>query len=371
MNDNDFNQFVGKTFNRLTITRILSVKDIKGNVLCEATCNCDKHGTIIKPVASIVNGNVKSCGCLRIEQSRKARQINMIGKKFGRLTVIEEVKERNRDGGILYKCKCDCSPDRFVNVLGSNLRYGYTTSCGCYKKEVLAKNRFVDYTGFDNGYITVLRPTDKRKGPNVVWICKCHRCGREFELSSNYVHVRMSCGQCGFQSEFTRNRLTKWKTPEEKALALRFSGMITRCYDKNDANYPDYGGRGIYICKEWTDDRANFVKWSLENGFKLGLSIDRIDNDGPYAPWNCRWIEPSMQANNRRNTRFITANGVTASIANWARVIGRESCTLYNVSMCDDTGDCIQKYIEYVLEKMPAIDRNNALQQLQVFYYGK
>lgn len=295
----------------------------------------------------------------------------MIGRKFGRLTVIRELPERDKWGDIYYECKCCCPRQTIIKTRGSNLRKGLTTSCGCYKRELLAKNRTVDFTGFNNGYITALRPTEKRIGPNIVWICKCHNCGREFELGTNMIRSQMSCGKCDFQRNLTIARLTKYKTPEEKELGKRFSKMLIRCYDKKCKDYPDYGGRGIYICKEWTDDRDNFVRWGIQNGFKMGMSIDRIDNDGPYAPWNCRWANSIIQANNKRGNRLINVYGHSATIANWARALKRKPETLYNVSMCDLSGNCIREYIAYILTKKQKQDLEMTLQAIEEINHGR
>ena len=66
-----------------------------------------------------------------------ANKINMIGKKFGRLTVIEELRERNKYGKIVYKCQCECG--NIVDVVGNQLRAGQTKSCGCLQKEKASK----------------------------------------------------------------------------------------------------------------------------------------------------------------------------------------------------------------------------------------
>lgn len=84
-----------------------------------------------------------------------------------------------------------------------------------------------------------------------------------------------------------------------------------RCYNKQDANYKNYGYRKIYVSKDWRQKQTNelglrsFLQWCKANSRpSLKYSLDRIDNDGPYAPWNCRWVLSSEQQKNRR--KFIT-----------------------------------------------------------------
>jgi len=90
-----------------------------------------------------------------------------------------------------------------------------------------------------------------------------------------------------------------------KILRSKWASMVTRCTNPNSSNYKNYGGRGITICNEWKNF-ANFFIWSINNGYKIGLSIDRIDTDKGYSPDNCRYISlKEQQQNKRNNRRFI------------------------------------------------------------------
>ena len=86
--------------------------------------------------------------------------------------------------------------------------------------------------------------------------------------------------------------------------------------------YKWYGERGITICDEWkgTQGFIKFYEWSLANGYSDELSIDRIDNNKGYSPNNCRWTTKIIQANNTRANRYLTHNGETHTIADWARI---------------------------------------------------
>lgn len=98
--------------------------------------------------------------------------------------------------------------------------------------------------------------------------------------------------------------------------------MHNRCYNTKQKCYKDYGGRGIFVVDRWhgSEGYTNFVKDMQEPS--AGQMIDRIDNNGPYSPENCKWSSYLEQANNKRNNRWITANGESKTLAQWARVLG-------------------------------------------------
>ena len=104
--------------------------------------------------------------------------------------------------------------------------------------------------------------------------------------------------------------------------------MKVRCYIKSCLSYKNYGGRGIKICDEWKNDFISFYNWSLANGYKDNLTIDRIDVNGNYEPSNCRWVSKKEQDNNRRTNRFIEYNGIKKTIQQWAEEKGINTYTL-------------------------------------------
>ena len=105
--------------------------------------------------------------------------------------------------------------------------------------------------------------------------------------------------------------------------------MRRRCDSEKCAEYKWYGARGIKVCDEWESNFITFFEWSLRNGWQEGLTIDRIDNDGNYEPSNCRWTTWEVQQNNRRDNNYITFEGRTQTVAQWAREIGINRATIY------------------------------------------
>lgn len=95
--------------------------------------------------------------------------------------------------------------------------------------------------------------------------------------------------------------------------------MKARCYDSRVKAYKWYGGRGISICDEWRGGLAAFTKWALENGYELGLTIERKNVHGNYEFDNCTWIPRADQARNKQATKWITAFGETKQSFEWEK----------------------------------------------------
>jgi len=98
--------------------------------------------------------------------------------------------------------------------------------------------------------------------------------------------------------------------------------MLSRCLNKDDPAYPNYGdgGRGIRVCRRWSRSLKNFFEDMGER--PEGYQIDRIDNNGHYVPQNCRWVTPRENCQNRRTSRYFTYKGHTKTIAEWSRRLG-------------------------------------------------
>ena len=114
----------GEKFGRLT------VQEWAGNGKWKCLCECGN--TVLVQTDNLKSGNTKSCGCYQKEQASKVNFKDLTGQRFGKLVVLERVKN-DRFGHVNYKCQCDCGSITIVDA--TNLRNGITNSCGCLKSK--------------------------------------------------------------------------------------------------------------------------------------------------------------------------------------------------------------------------------------------
>lgn len=100
-----------------------------------------------------------------------------------------------------------------------------------------------------------------------------------------------------------------------------WKSMKQRTQNPKCSAYKNYGARGIRVCEAWQKFEP-FCEWALSAGWRKGLDLDRIDNNGNYCPENCRWTTRQDNINNRRVTIFITVDGVTKSCSDWEKKSG-------------------------------------------------
>ena len=179
---------------------------------------------------------------------------------------------------------------------------------------------FKDLTHLKFGRLLVLKDTGKKNSDRRhIWLCLCD-CGQIVEVSSHELGTKTnSCG-C-LRKDLTGNR-NKIHGLSNTRLFDEWNLMKTRCLNPNTKSYAYYGGRGITICPEWSDEFLNFYNWAINNGYADDLTLDRKDTNGNYEPDNCRWVTMKVQSNNRRNNHMITYDGKTQSLQMWSEELG-------------------------------------------------
>jgi len=149
--------------------------------------------------------------------------------------------------------------------------------------------------------------------------CKCGVTG--FITRVNQLRTKnrpaISCG-C------SRKKHGRWGEP----LFIVWRNMMNRCYDPTNKRYTRYGGRGISVCPDW-HDMDKFLE-DMHYGHAVGLQIDRIDNDGDYGPFNCRWVTHSENSRNKSTNTLLTYNGETKCLTEWAEIVGLTVGTLWD-----------------------------------------
>ena len=192
--------------------------------------------------------------------------------------------------------------------------------------------KLIDITGNRYERLTVVRKAEEASK----WECVCD-CGKTIYVRGPDLRrgLMKSCGCLRRETSARNGRAQTTHGLRNTRLYKEWVSMKTRCYNQNSPNYADYGGRGIAICEEWRNDFLSFYEWAMANGYDATAprgvcTIDRKDNSGPYSPENCRWITNREQQNNKRNNRWLTYNGQTKTIPQWADETGINTSTIHN-----------------------------------------
>ena len=196
--------------------------------------------------------------------------IDLTGNKYGKLTIISRGDDYVNPSGKKYVCwQCLCECGNIVNIRAARLKNGTTRSCGCLRKDL------------------------------------------EQNGGASFIH-----GDSVKDSKY--HKLFQ--------IYLKMKQRVYHPVNKKDEQIY----RNITICDEWLneDGYQNFKNWSLGNGYKDGLSIDRIDGTKGYSPDNCRWTTAKVQSNNRKNMVFLKVGDREMNFTDWAKILGVSPTTV-------------------------------------------
>lgn len=155
-----------------------------------------------------------------------------------------------------------------------------------------------------NGFRIIKDYAYTRGGLSRRALVECKVCKKEYEADPNKLQYRQHCG-C-----MKRGIIATRYAKSHSQLAQAILHMKSRCYNKNNKDYYNYGARGITVCDEWLNDSNSFCEWALNNGFQRDkkLSIERIDSSKGYSPENCKWADAIEQARNTRRVKMTIEN---------------------------------------------------------------
>lgn len=175
---------------------------------------------------------------------------------------------------------------------------------GQFKKGIATHNKAKVIKGDTYGKLIIINEVEPSVTPSGNkyrrFMCKCE-CGNEKSILLGHLRSGKikSCGCLNGEQHGLGN--TK--------LYGVWRGIINRCYLKSSNRWLNYGGRGIFMCDKWRNSFLSFYNWSVKNGYKEGLQIDRKNNDGNYDPNNCRYVTPVVNSKNKSNNTVLIYHG--------------------------------------------------------------
>lgn len=156
--------------------------------------------------------------------------------------------------------------------------------------------------------------------------CKCD-CGN-YVTTTKYRLLDGTCKSCGCYAIEVRTNMHKTHGLYYHKLHNIWSCMKYRCNNKNHKEFNSYGGKGIKVCDDW-NNFINFYNWAISNGYKDGLSIDRIDGNKGYSPNNCRFITMKQQQENKIDNVFIKYKDKVYTVSKLSSILGISKKELY------------------------------------------
>lgn len=153
--------------------------------------------------------------------------------------------------------------------------------------------------------------------PRRMFRCKCE-CGNIGEVQLACLRNEHSTS-CGCEQKKKASAANTKHGLGKHSLYNTWKNMKKRCNNPNASGYENYGGRGIYVCEEWSNSFQSFYDWSIDNGWSKELTIDRIDTNGNYCPENCRWASIEIQMNNTTRNHYIEYEGNTYTLSTLAK----------------------------------------------------
>lgn len=186
-----------------------------------------------------------------------------------------------------------------------------------------------DLSGMIFGRLKVLHLSYKKKS-HYYYACRCE-CGNIKVVRSDQLTrgIAKSCGCLQREiAESTMAQTMRKHGMNKHPLIGVLNAIKQRCYNPKCKQYAYYGARGIGICNEWKTNCQAFIYWAIANGYKDGLTIDRIDVNSDYAPSNCRFVSMKDQNRNKRNNIMIVYKDKTKSLAEWCEVLGLNYFTI-------------------------------------------
>jgi len=190
---------------------------------------------------------------------------------------------------------------------------------------VIGTPRAKDISGQRFGRLVVLRRNGRASHGAAAWLCRCD-CGREVTVSAPSLRQgdTKSCG-CYHSERVIESHATHRMSNSQMYKTWRT--MKARCENPAATGYSRYGGRGIYVCERW----QSFQNFYADMGdAPPGMTLERIDNDGPYCPENVRWASRKEQVRNTRRTVLVAHNGQTRTLSEWCEDLGIDRHLAYD-----------------------------------------